>query len=68
MFQNRIVRRPEVRHITGLSDSALDREIRAGRFARPIPLVQGGRAVGWSLAEVVAWVNAKVEAADRGAA
>lgn len=68
MFQNRIIRRSEVLHLTGLTGSALDREIRAGRLPRGIPLVPGGRAVGWSLSAIQEWIDAKAAEAERGAA
>jgi prophage regulatory protein len=68
MFTNRIIRRPEVLHLTGLTGSALDREMRAGRIPRGIPLVPGGRAVGWSLAAIQAWIDAKAAEQGRSAA
>lgn len=68
MFQNRIIRRPEVLHLTGLTGSALDREVRAGRLPRGVQLVPGGRAVGWSLAAVQAWIDAKAAEAQQAAA
>ncbi len=61
---DRIIRRPEVRETTGLSNSALDREIRAGRFPGPIPLIPGGRSVGWSERAVQAWIASRIAAAE----
>lgn len=61
---DRIIRRPDVRADTGLSNSALDREIRAGRFPRPIPLIPGGRSVGWSERAVQAWIASRIAAAE----
>lgn len=59
---DRIIRRPDVRAQTGLSDSALDREVRAGRFPAPIKLsrAENARAVGWSQRAVQAWVDSRI--------
>lgn len=66
---DRIIRRPEVLNTTGLTPSALDREVRNRRFPQPFPLIQGGRAVGWSWRAVQAWIAARIAAAaERGAA
>jgi predicted DNA-binding transcriptional regulator AlpA len=47
-----IIRRPEVRMLTGLSDSTIDRLVAAGadggEFPMPMSLT-GARAVGWRL-------------------
>lgn len=61
---NRVIRRPEVRHLTGLTDSALAREVHAGRFPAPLHLSPDpkARAVGWSLRAVQAWIEARAEA------
>lgn len=62
--QDRLIRRPEVRAATGLTDSAIDREIRAGRFPKPIQLIPGGRAVGWSERAIQAWISERIAAAQ----
>lgn len=64
--QNRLIRRPEVKGMTGLTDSALDRAIRSGAFPRPVPLLPDARcrAVGWSLAAVQQWVADRIAAAE----
>lgn len=67
--QNRLIRRPEVRAMTGLSNSALDRLVRSAKFPRPVQLVPGGRAVAWSEAAVQDWIAERLAAqADRRAA
>lgn len=55
---NRVLRRPEVKSMTGLTDSALDREVRAERFPSPFKLTPEprARAVGWSMRAVQAWI------------
>lgn len=58
----RILRRPVVVERTGLSDTSIWREVKAGRFPRPVPL--GRRAVGWVESEVDAWIEARARARD----
>lgn len=67
---DRILRRPELRATVGLPDSAIDREIREGRFPRPVNLIPGGRTVGWSWLEVQRWIADRKAASEatRGAA
>lgn len=68
--QDRILRRPEVRAATGLTDSVLDREIKAGRFPQPFKLLPDprARAVGWSERAVQAWIAERIAAAQKAAA
>ena len=65
-MQDRIIRRPEVKGITGLTDSVLDREIKAGRFPSPFKLLPDprARAVGWSERAVQAWIAERIAAAQ----
>ena len=62
----RLIRKKDVRVDTGLSASGLDREIAAGRFPRPIKLTSAPncRAVGWPMAEVQAWIEARISGAS----
>ncbi|MCB1636996.1 MAG: AlpA family phage regulatory protein [Xanthomonadales bacterium] len=55
---DRLIRRPEVRQITGLTNSVIDRAVKAGTFPRPVPLLpdERCRAVGWSFLAVQQWV------------
>ncbi|SDJ10887.1 helix-turn-helix transcriptional regulator [Billgrantia gudaonensis] len=62
-----LLKRPEVRKRTTLSDSALYRLMEKGEFPRPVQL--GPRAVAWVEAEVDAWIAARIEASrEEGAA
>lgn len=65
-----ILRRSQVRECTGLSDSSLDREMKAGRFPRPIKLsaAPNCRAVGWPSAGVEAYIEQRIEAGHKEAA
>lgn len=66
MKQNfpRVLRRPEVEAITGLSRSTIYQYMQSGMFPRPIRL--GAKAVGWLESEVHAWIEART--AERNAA
>ena len=57
---HRILRRPEVEHLTGLSRSTLYAMIVEGTFPKPVRL--GKRAVGWPEAVVRDWLAQRVAA------
>ena len=63
---DRILRRPEVKAATGLTDSVLEREVKAGRFPAPFKLLPDprARAVGWSERAVQAWIAERIAAAQ----
>ncbi len=55
---NRILRLPEVKHLTGLSRSSIYSKITQGEFPKQIRL--GSRSVGWSEKEVLAWIDERL--------
>lgn len=57
MRGDRIMKLPEVLHVTGLSRSELYRLMAAGLFPQRREL--GPRAVGWRASEVDHWVDAR---------
>jgi prophage regulatory protein len=57
----RVVRWPELIAMVGRGRTAIQQDIIERRFPAPIPL--GGRAVGWLIEEVEAWIAAR--AAER---
>lgn len=59
MDNNRILRRPEVERIVGLSRSSLYSMMSDGEFPRPIRL--GKRAVGWPAESTIAWLNSRTD-------
>lgn len=61
-----ILRAPEVLRGTGLSRTQLYTLLRSGDFPRPVSLYPGSRAVGWSRAEVQAWIGARLAERDEG--
>ena len=56
----RLIRLPEVEHLTGLSRASIYRQAKAGTF--PTSRKIGERAAAWSLGEVEAWVAARLAA------
>lgn len=56
----RIIRKPELLSIVGLSDATIWRQERDGRFPRRIRL--GGNSVGWIESEVADWLAERMEA------
>lgn len=58
--QPRLLRRPEVQRLTGLSRTGLYDRIRRDEFPAPVSL--GGSAVAWVESEVSAWIQARIEA------
>jgi prophage regulatory protein len=51
---DRILRRPEVEQLTGLSRSTLYNWIATGRFPKPVAL--GSRLVGWRTSDIAEWL------------
>lgn len=57
---DRIIRKPEARQITGLSDPTIYRLEKEGRFPKRLRL--GGAACGWLLSEVNEWLRQRAAA------
>jgi prophage regulatory protein len=55
--KNRLIGSAELRQLVPFSDAHFWRLERAGEFPRRIKL--GGQRVGWYLAEVLAWIEAR---------
>lgn len=58
--QPRLLRRPAVEALTGLSRSGIYDRIRRGEFPAPVSL--GASAVAWVESQVIAWIQARIEA------
>lgn len=63
----RLLKLPEVLKICGASKSTVYRLEQEGRFPRRVALYDGGRAVAWLEAEVLAWVASRPRVADEHA-
>ncbi len=57
-MDNRILRLPEVKSVTGLSRSSIYLSISKNEFPKPIRL--GIRSVGWSEREIQKWLSSKI--------
>jgi predicted DNA-binding transcriptional regulator AlpA len=57
-LKDHILRRPQVRDDTGMSDSQIDRLEKSGEFPKRRQITKG--TVGWSYCEIQAWVNERL--------
>lgn len=53
----RILRRPDVENLTGLSRSTIYDWMKKGEFPKPVAL--GARLVGWRESDIEAWLQAR---------
>lgn len=56
---NRVVRMRDLPSIVGLSRAAIYKSIAALDFPHGMRLTKNGRAVGWLLSDVLAWVESR---------
>ncbi|KGA40858.1 MULTISPECIES: helix-turn-helix transcriptional regulator [Pectobacterium] len=60
MNTNRILRKKEVLHLTGISAATMYRLISKGQFPASRKLTgEAGRAVGWGLNEIQNWIQSR---------
>jgi prophage regulatory protein len=57
----KILRRPEVLSLTGLSTSTIYAMMARSAFPRPVKL--STRAVGWHEQDIIEWIEARAEVA-----
>ena len=57
---DRVLRRPEVEHKSGLCERQLRTLENENRFPRRFLISEGGRAVGWSESEVDTWLAERI--------
>jgi prophage regulatory protein len=56
----RILRKPELQHMIGLSDASIWRMERQGKFPKRIKI--GGKSVGWFSDEISEWFEKRAAA------
>ena len=56
-MSDRILRRRETEHKSGLCERKLRNLENEGKFPRRFLIAESGRAIGWSEAEVDAWLS-----------
>lgn len=59
----RLLRRPEVEQLVGLSRSTIYTRLEKGTFPKPVPL--GGRLVAWVESDIQAWIEERIDEAGR---
>ena len=57
-FNDRLLRRPEVEHKTGLTRTAIYDAIRKGDFPESIPI--SSHSVAWLCSEIDEWINNRI--------
>ena len=62
----RVIRKRQVREMTGLGLSTISAKVAAGTFPEPIHISE--KCVGWLQHEVQAWISARIEESRRGSA
>lgn len=55
----RLIRKPELSSMIGLSDATIWRMEKSGRFPKRIRI--GGNSVGWLQTEVMKWLKARAD-------
>ncbi|NRA14960.1 MAG: AlpA family transcriptional regulator [Oceanospirillaceae bacterium] len=60
-MSKRIIRRPQVESLTGLSRSTIYRRMDDGTFPKSISI--GGRLQGWLESDIQGWITEQIEAA-----
>lgn len=58
----RLIRRPEVLHLTSMTKSTMYRYIAERRFPRPVSL--GDHAVAWRQSDIQKWISTLSNTAD----
>lgn len=57
--KERLLRRPEVEYLTGLSRSSIYRGIKDGTFPQPVQL--GARMVAWPESAIEEWIQKQIK-------
>ena len=60
----RIIRMPEVAAKVALQPSTIYAMVQAGQFPPPFKIAPGGRAAGWLLGHIDAWLLQRAESPD----
>ncbi|MEP1445853.1 MAG: AlpA family phage regulatory protein [Paraglaciecola sp.] len=60
--QNRLIRKPEVLSITGLTSSSLYRLMEQGDFPQSISISE--RSVAWNVSDIDRWVETRINLSE----
>jgi prophage regulatory protein len=56
----RLLRLSAVEDVTGMAKTAIYDAMERGVFPKPVPILEGGRAVGWVEDEIVDYIDARI--------
>jgi prophage regulatory protein len=65
---NRMYRLRELPQFVGLRRTQIGELIKEGKFPKPVPLSDGGRAVAWLETDLIAWQNGRIAARNAAVA
>jgi prophage regulatory protein len=57
---NRMFRLRELPQFVGLRRTQIGELIKTGKFPKPVPLSDSGRAIAWLEQDLIAWQNARI--------
>jgi prophage regulatory protein len=60
----RLLRLPAVEDAVGMGKTQIYEAIERGVFPKPVPILEGGRAVGWVEDEIIAYIEARIALRD----
>jgi prophage regulatory protein len=61
----RLLRLPAVEDVTGMKKTQIYDAIERGVFPKPVPILEGGRAVGWVEEEIIDFIEARIALRDQ---
>jgi prophage regulatory protein len=56
----RLLRLSAVEDVTGMAKPAIYDAMERGVFPKPVPILEGGRAVGWVEEEIIDYIDARI--------
>ena len=60
-MMRRLLRLSAVEDVTGMAKTAIYDAMERGVFPKPVPILEGGRAVGWVEEEIVDYIDARID-------
>jgi prophage regulatory protein len=61
----RLLRLAAVEDATGMKKTQIYEAMARGVFPRPVPILEGGKAVGWVEDEIIAYIDVRIALRDR---
>jgi prophage regulatory protein len=61
----RLLRLRHVEELVGLHKTQIYRAMAEGRFPRPVPILEGGTAVGWVETEITEFIASRIKNGER---